>query len=63
MCGFSAIVQAQTGPKFVFVTYGIAGYPLIEVYGDTVWTFRTVHYIVALFPGPPSFSMLHAEKR
>ena len=41
-----AIVQAQMGPKLVSVILCplLMGFGCIEVYGDTVQTFRSVRY-------------------
>ena len=49
LCEVFAIVQAQMGPKLVSVIQnsGVStaeGFECIEVYGDTVQTFRNVRY-------------------
>ena len=42
--------QAQMGLKLVSVIWnsGVRGFEYIEVYGDTVQTFRSVHYITSV---------------
>ena len=47
-----AIAQAQMGPKLLAVIWNsgcplLRGFECIEIYGDTVQTFRNVHYIAS----------------